>query len=97
MKTRQPQSLLDFLQLFSGEPESIAYLEAVRWPDRFTLYSAVGKFSADARSRCVGVEIYSKYLETKQMRQNRQLPDIGSYTSSRQGTPKPIYDWSAKP
>jgi len=36
------------------------------------LYSAVGKFSADERSRCVGVEIYSKYLETKKMRKNSQ-------------------------
>ena len=28
--------------------------------------------AVDARSRCEGVAIYSKYLETKQMRKNRQ-------------------------
>jgi len=44
-----------------------------------TLYSAVGKFSADARSRCAGVEIYSKYLEKKQMQKNRQ-PVFGSFS-----------------
>jgi REP element-mobilizing transposase RayT len=42
------------------------------YTQRFNLYSAVGKFTADARSRPAGVAIYSKGLETKQMRQNRQ-------------------------
>jgi predicted nucleic acid-binding protein len=36
--------------------------------EEITLYSAVGKFAADARSGSAGVAIYSKDLETKQMR-----------------------------
>ncbi len=36
MKTRQPQSLLEFQRMFPGESECIAYLEAIRWPNGFT-------------------------------------------------------------
>jgi len=36
MKPRPPRSLLEFLKLFPGEQECIAYLVATRWPDGFT-------------------------------------------------------------
>lgn len=35
MDIRQPQSLLEFQQMFSSERACAAYLEAIRWPDGF--------------------------------------------------------------
>jgi len=36
MKTHLPQSLLEFQRIFPNEPECIAYLEEIRWPNGFT-------------------------------------------------------------